>query len=43
MNETPGLVVNISTKQQRVAKLARDAPEMAFNTLAHHIDLAWMR
>jgi group II intron reverse transcriptase/maturase len=33
----------VSTKQQRVAKLARDAPGMAFNTLAHHMDLAWMR
>jgi group II intron reverse transcriptase/maturase len=43
MNETSGSVVNISTKQQRVATLARDAPDMAFNTLAHHMDLAWMR
>jgi group II intron reverse transcriptase/maturase len=43
MNETPNSVVNISTKQQRVAKLAREASDMAFNTLAHHMDLAWMR
>jgi group II intron reverse transcriptase/maturase len=43
MNEAPDSVLNISTKQQRVAKLARGAPEMAFNTLAHHMDLAWVR
>jgi len=42
MVETPSLV-NISTKLQRVAKLAHDAPELAFTTLAHHLDLAWMR
>jgi group II intron reverse transcriptase/maturase len=33
----------ISTKLQRIAKLAHDAPERAFTTLAHHLDLAWMR
>ena len=43
MNETPGSVVDISTKLRRIAKLARDAPELAFTTLAHHLDLAWMR
>lgn len=43
MNEASDLAANISTKQQRVAKLARDGPDMAFNTLAHHMDLAWMR
>jgi len=43
MNETSDSAVTISTKQQRIAKLARDAPGMAFNTLAHHMDLAWMR
>lgn len=32
----------VSTKQQRIAQLAREAPEMAFTTLAHHIDLDWM-
>ncbi len=32
----------VSTKQQRIAKLAREAPEMAFTTLAHHIDLDWL-
>jgi len=43
MNETPGSVVDVSTKLQRIAKLAHDAPELAFTTLAHHLDLAWMR
>jgi group II intron reverse transcriptase/maturase len=42
MDETPGSV-DISTKLRRIAKLAHDAPELAFTTLAHHLDLAWMR
>jgi group II intron reverse transcriptase/maturase len=33
----------ISTKQERIATLAREAPTMAFRTLAHHVDLDWMR
>src|SRR5690242_21547311 len=33
----------VSTKLQRIAKLARQAPDMAFTTLAHHIDLEWLR
>jgi RNA-directed DNA polymerase len=33
---------NISTKLERIAKLARDAPQMALTTLAHHIDLEWL-
>lgn len=37
------LETDISTKLQRIAKLAHDAPELAFTTLAHHLDLAWMR
>jgi group II intron reverse transcriptase/maturase len=37
------LEIDISTKLQRIAKLAHDAPELAFTTLAHHLDLAWMR
>jgi len=42
MGETLGSL-DVSTKQQRIAKLAHDAPQMAFTTLAHHMDLAWMR
>ena len=30
---------NVSTKLQRIAELARKAPDMVFTTLAHHIDL----
>jgi RNA-directed DNA polymerase len=32
----------VLTKQQRIAELARSGPEMAFTTLAHHIDINWM-
>jgi RNA-directed DNA polymerase len=32
----------VSTKQQRIAELARNCPDMAFTTLAHHIDMEWM-
>jgi RNA-directed DNA polymerase len=31
----------ISPKIQRIAKLAKDAPDMALSTLAHHIDIDW--
>lgn len=34
--------VNVSTKVERIAKLAREAPDMAFQTLAHHIDVEWL-
>lgn len=40
--ETSGSA-NISTKLDRIATLAKQAPEMAFTTLAHHIDLDWLR
>jgi group II intron reverse transcriptase/maturase len=39
-NHGPGTV---STKQQRIADLARRSPEMAITTLSHHVDLAWLR
>ena len=42
MKETSGSVA-ISTKLERIATLARNAPGMALTTLAHHIDLGWMR
>src|SRR5580700_2058815 len=35
--------VDISTKLERVAKLAREAPAMAFRNLAHFIDIDWLR
>jgi group II intron reverse transcriptase/maturase len=40
--ETSGFET-VSTKQQRIAELARQAPQMAFTTLAHHIDLEWLK
>ena len=42
MKETSGSVP-ISTKQERIATLARKSPGMVFTTLAHHIDIAWLR
>lgn len=42
MTETSGSA-SISTKLDRIATLAKYAPEMAFTTLAHHIDLDWLR
>ena len=32
-----------SRKQRRIAKLARNAPDLSFTTLAHHIDIVWLR
>jgi RNA-directed DNA polymerase len=34
---------SVSTKQQRIAALARKCPDMAFTNLAHHIDINWLR
>ncbi len=42
MAETSGLE-EISTKLRRIAKQTREAPEMVWTTLAHHMDLAYMR
>jgi group II intron reverse transcriptase/maturase len=33
----------ISTKQQRIATLAREAPEMAFTSLSRSIDIEWLQ
>ena len=33
----------VSTKIERIAKLAREMPDRPLTTLAHHIDMAWMR
>ena len=32
----------MSTRCQRIAELARQAPQMSFTSLAHHIDLSWL-
>jgi group II intron reverse transcriptase/maturase len=42
MAGTSGLET-ISPKLQRIAALAKQAPDMAFTTLAHHIDVEWLR
>ncbi len=33
----------VSTKLERIAKLARDRPQVALTTLAHHVDIDWLR
>ena len=33
----------VSTKLARIAKLAREMPEVALTNLAHHIDVEWLR
>ena len=33
----------VSTKLERIAKLAREVPHSALTTLAHHIDIDWLR
>lgn len=35
--------VDISTKCQRIAELARREPKLVLNTLAHHVDLDWLK
>src|SRR5438876_7402072 len=32
----------VSTKQQRIAELAKQSPPMGFTSLNHHLDLAWL-
>ena len=34
---------NVSTKLERIAKLAKEAPQMAFTSLSHYIDIDWLR
>lgn len=33
----------VSTKQQRIAKLARQMPGVPLTSLSHHIDITWLR
>jgi RNA-directed DNA polymerase len=42
MAETSGSTT-VSTKLERIAKLARAMPQVALTTLAHHIDIEWLR
>jgi group II intron reverse transcriptase/maturase len=39
----PQSSVDVSTKLERVARQAREAPGLAFRSLAHHIDIDWLR
>jgi RNA-directed DNA polymerase len=32
----------VSTKQQRIAELAKQAPQMGFTSLNHHLDRVWL-
>jgi len=32
----------VSTKQQRIAELAKQSPRMGFTSLNHHLDIAWL-
>ncbi|MHC4407090.1 MAG: group II intron reverse transcriptase/maturase [Planctomycetota bacterium] len=41
MTKTSGFE-SISTKRRWIAQLAKEAPEMVFTTLCHHMDLEWM-
>ena len=34
---------HVSTKRKRIAELARQSPTMAFKSLAHHIDIDFLR
>jgi group II intron reverse transcriptase/maturase len=34
--------MNVSTKQQRIAELAKREPEVSFTSLNHHLDLDWL-
>lgn len=43
MAEIPRSVATISTRQRRIADLARRAPDVVFTSLNHHIDIAWLR
>jgi RNA-directed DNA polymerase len=42
MNETLDSE-NVSTKTKRIVKLAQQSPSMVIKTLAHHVDMSWLR
>ncbi len=33
---------SVSTKQQRIAELAKQSPERVFTSLAYHMDIEWL-
>ena len=42
MAETSGSIT-VSTKLERIAKQAREMPQAVLTTLAHHLDIDWLR
>jgi uncharacterized protein VirK/YbjX len=34
---------NVLTKQERIAKLARERPQLTFSVLNHYLDYDWMQ
>ena len=34
---------SVSTKQRRIAELAKQSPQMSFTSLAYMMDVAWLR
>ncbi len=42
MAETSGSIT-VSTKLERIAKQAREMPQAVLTTLAHHVDIDWLR
>jgi len=42
MTETSNFEI-VSTRQQRIAELAKQSPQMGFTSLNHHLDLPWLR
>lgn len=42
MSETSDSEI-VSTKTERIVKLAQQAPDMVIRTLAHHMDMSWLR
>jgi RNA-directed DNA polymerase len=42
MTETSDFAI-VSTRQQRIAQLAKQMPQKALTSLNHHLDLAWLR
>jgi RNA-directed DNA polymerase len=43
MEETSSSAKTISTKLERIAMLAKEMPDRPLTTLAHHIDIDWLR
>ena len=35
--------MNVSTKQQRIAELATQRPDVSFTSLNHYLDVDWLR